>query len=342
MASKKIAKKIAKRTVEELAIWYREQHRELPWRTKKPDPYKVWISEVMLQQTTSQAVKSYYKSFLEKWPTVNKLSKTTIEEVYEKWQGLGYYSRARNALKTSKVIVEKYNSNFPNTMEELIKLPGIGKYTASAIASICFEEPVGVVDGNVLRVYNRLIGEKLEWWTSSFHKRTQVFSNELCGLKEKPSVVNQALMDLGATICTPKSPACMLCPFQKFCISKKKDLQLEIPIKKPKKEKEIWLYEIYKNPYTNNSLNVKIHANQPVLKLKPLPQGRFKKLPKKPKKYAFSHSITHHQIFIKFKNPPEVSFHQRSRKTSLKELIQTTPSSLIKKIWQSKDFHENM
>ena len=349
------SKKIAQKTVEQLVTWYESQYRDLPWRTKDPNPYKVWISEVMLQQTTSQAVKAYYKSFLEAWPRVDDLSRASQEEVYEKWQGLGYYSRARNILKASKIVVKDYDSKFPKSSKELLKLPGIGPYTASAIASICFEEPIGVVDGNVLRVFNRLIGEKTEWWTQSFHKKTGEFSNQLCRLGYKPSKVNQALMDLGATICTPKSPACMLCPIKENCVSRKKDIQLELPIKRPRKAKEIWLYEIYKNSFENKKqneisndgvLNVEVHENQPVLKSKPLPQGRFKKLTEKPKRFSFSHSITNHQIYVDFKNLPKKSSKslsdQRSRKITVKELVRTTPSSLIKKIWQSKDFHESM
>jgi A/G-specific adenine glycosylase len=336
------SKKIAIKTAQDLVSWYESQQRDLPWRSSKPDPYKVWISEVMLQQTTSQAVKAYYKSFLDKWPTVIDLSEASIEEVYEKWQGLGYYSRARNVLKTAKIVADEMGANFPDNAAALIKLPGIGSYTASAIASICFEEPIGVVDGNVLRVFNRLIGEKVEWWTPSFQKRTQVFSTELCSLGEKPSKINQALMDLGATICTPKSPACMLCPIQKVCTSKKDHTQLELPIQRPKKAKEIWLYEIYKKSPEGEVLHVEVHENQPVLKTKPLPKGRFKKLDKKPKSYAFTHSITHHQIYVDFKKAPKSLSNQRSRKITLNELVRTTPSSLIKKIWQSKGFHESI
>ena len=149
-----ISKKTESIIAKELTTWYREQSRDLPWRVENPDPYKVWISEVMLQQTTSQAVRSYYKSFLTKWPSLGDLSKATQEEVYETWQGLGYYSRARNILKTAKIVVQEYNSKFPKSAKELIRLPGIGSYTANAIASICYEEPIGVVDGNVLRVFN--------------------------------------------------------------------------------------------------------------------------------------------------------------------------------------------
>jgi len=332
----------ANKAVDKLVTWYEEQKRDLPWRTLKPEPYKVWISEIMLQQTTSQAVKAYYKKFLNTFPDVKTLSEATQEEVNENWQGLGYYSRARNILKTAKLIVNEYNKKFPNTSKELIKLPGIGPYTASAIASICFEEKIGVVDGNVLRVHNRLVGKKLDWWKPDFHKKTQEFSNSLCKLNHKASKVNQALMDLGATICTPKSPACLLCPLSSMCLSKENDLQNEIPTKKPKIDKEIWHYEVFKNSLKSENLYVAINSNQPVLKKNLLPIGSFKKLSKKPDTFSFVHSITNHQIYVSFKKRPNSLSDQRSRKISLKELNQTTPSSLIKKIWQADEFHGTM
>gem|GEM_PF-5140521 len=351
-----MTKKTHLELTKDLVFWYKDSNnRTLPWRSGSPDPYKVWISEIMLQQTTSQAVISYYQKFLSLWPTVKKLSLATQEEVNEAWQGLGYYSRARNILKCAKIIVSEYKSEFPKSSLELIKLPGIGPYTSSAIASICYEEQCGVVDGNVLRVYNRLIGESVEWWKPDFHKRTQTFSNTLCSFDQKPSEVNQALMDLGATICTPKSPTCLLCPLQQFCKSKKDDLQKTLPIKKQPKPKEIWLYEVYKNKSTlvdedlheNKKLKVCIHENQPFLKKNLLPLGRFTKLKKPPKMFSFKHSITNNSIFVDFleplkKNKPRKTSSDRSRIMTLKELGRVTPSSLIKKIWQSNEFHETI
>ncbi len=347
-----MTKKTHSELSKDLVSWYNEcSSRALPWRSDSPDPYKVWISEIMLQQTTSQAVISYYQKFISLWPNVKSLSKATQEEVNEAWQGLGYYSRARNILKCAKIIVSEYNSTFPKNSLELIKLPGIGPYTSSAIASICHEEQCGVVDGNVLRVYNRLLGESVEWWKPDFHKKTQVFSNTLCCFEKKPSEVNQALMDLGATVCTPKSPTCMLCPIQQFCMSKKKNLQKILPIKKQVKPKEIWLYEVYKNEGTqvdedlskNKSLEVCIHKNQPFLKKNLLPLGRFTKLKEPPKTFSFRHSITNNSIFVDFVKPlKNKKPTNRSRNMTLKELGRVTPSSLIKKIWQSHEFHETI
>jgi A/G-specific adenine glycosylase len=354
-------KKTYPKLTDALVSWYKDHNsRTLPWRTGTPDPYKVWISEIMLQQTTSQAVIGYYSKFIALWPNVEKLSLATQEEVNEAWQGLGYYSRARNILKCAKIIVSDYDSVFPKSSKELLKLPGIGPYTSSAIASICYEEKCGVVDGNVLRVFNRLLGETVEWWKPDFHKRTQAFSNALCALEHKPSEVNQALMDLGATACTPKSPTCMFCPIEKFCASKKENLQKTLPIKKQVKAKEIWLYEVYKNKSDttkvdrsnknlkdNQSLSVCIHKNQPFLKKNLLPKGRFTRLNKPPKNFSFKHSITHNSIFVDFVAPAtkQKSLKEsvdRSRIMTLKELGRVTPSSLIKKIWQSDEFHETI
>ena len=326
-----------------LSKWFFENHRSLPWRKKNPDPYKVWISEIMLQQTTSAAVKPYFAKFIKKWPTVNDLSQASTEEVYEYWQGLGYYSRARNILKASQFIMNDLKGVFPNTAAQLLSLPGIGPYTSAAIASICFDEPIGVVDGNVLRVYNRLIGEKKEWWKSEFFKETQSFSTTLCELGSSPSVINQALMDLGATICTPKSPTCLLCPVRKHCLSFKKGVQKELPLPKPKKTQENWIYTVFKTKKTSKKALCGILETQPVLKGKPLPLGVFKKSSAKPKDFAFKHTITHHNIYVHFKTKDlESTMVQRSENFTLEELSRITPSSLIKKIWQSPQFYESI
>lgn len=326
-----------------LSHWFSQNHRSLPWRRKNPDPYKVWISEIMLQQTTSSAVKPFFKKFIKKWPTVEALSQASIEEVYEYWQGLGYYSRARNILKASKFIMNDLDGEFPNAAQKLLSLPGVGPYTSAAIASICFKEPIGVVDGNVLRVYNRLIGEKKHWWKTEFFKETQSFSTSLCVIGPSPSTINQALMDLGATICTPKSPTCLLCPLKKHCHSFKKGVQKELPISRPKKAQENWVYTVFKTHSPSKKALCGVLETQPVLKGKPLPLGVFSKSYTKPKDYAFKHSITHHDIYVQFEaRLPNKGLVQRSENLTLEQLSRITPSSLVKKIWQSPQFYESI
>ncbi|MGH1467789.1 MAG: A/G-specific adenine glycosylase [Bdellovibrionales bacterium] len=323
-----------------LVKWFKADERDLPWRKSK-DPYLVWISEIMLQQTTTQVVRGYFKRFTEKWPTVSAVSKASQEEVNEYWAGLGYYSRARNILKAAQIVDSELNGVFPKTASELIKLPGIGPYTSRAISSICFSEKVGVVDGNVLRVHNRLLGKKINWWEKTFFTSTQEFSDSLCQIKP-PNIINPALMDLGSTVCTPKKVMCSLCPLTKNCVTFKKGLQGELPLPKPRKEKEFWQYSVYKNSLGQRSLYA-VNAekiNSPILKKNILPEGLFKKLNVKPKQYDFMHTITNHNIFIKFVDHPQTG--PKPQKIGKTRLKQETPSSMIEKIWQHPNFYENI
>ncbi len=324
-----------------LIKWFKSNKRNLPWRKPRQNPYLVWISEIMLQQTTTQAVRPYFIRFTEKWPSVSDLAKAKQEEVNEYWAGLGYYSRARNILKAAQIIDSNFNGKLPNTAEKLLTLPGIGPYTSRAISSICFNEKVGVVDGNVLRVYNRLLGQKLDWWKKSFFNSTQNFSDTLCQIAP-PKIINPALMDLGSTICTPKKVMCSLCPLTKVCETFKKRLQNKLPLPRPRKKKEFWQYSVYKNCLGSKALyaiNAK-DISSPILKKNILPLGSFKKLKKKPKKYDFMHTITNHNLFIKFINNPKPG--PRPQKTERIKLKRATPSSLIEKIWQHPNFYENI
>lgn len=201
--------------------WYDTHHRDLPWRLpprdlargERPDPYRVWLSEVMLQQTTVEAVKSYFGAFLGKWPTVEALAAAETEDVMKAWAGLGYYSRARN-LKACAVLVAKQGGRFPDAEEGLRALPGIGPYTAAAIAAIAFGRQAAVVDGNVERVVARLFSIATPLPLAKAEIRLHV---ERLTPKERPGDFAQAMMDLGATICTPKRPRCMLCPLREDC-----------------------------------------------------------------------------------------------------------------------------
>jgi A/G-specific adenine glycosylase len=192
--------------------WYDLHRRDLPWRASH-DPYRVWLSEIMLQQTRVAAVIEHYRDFLRRFPTVQKLAAAREASVLAAWSGLGYYRRARMMHAAAKVIVREHNGKFPETKDGLRTLPGIGRYTAAAIASIAFAEPVAVVDGNVERVLQRIAGQRLageELWTAA---------NSLLDAK-RPGDFNQAMMELGAVVCTPRAPACLMCPVIEFCATR--------------------------------------------------------------------------------------------------------------------------
>lgn len=207
--------------VGKLLAWYDAQHRDLPWRVPprdlargiRPDPYRVWLSEVMLQQTTVEAVKAYFRSFVEKWPTVAALAAAPSEDIMKAWAGLGYYSRARN-LKACADTIAATGGAFPDTEEGLRALPGIGAYTAAAIAAIAFDRPAAVVDGNVERVMARLFSIATPLPQAKVEIRARV---EQLVPQIRPGDFAQATMDLGATICTPRRPRCMLCPVREDC-----------------------------------------------------------------------------------------------------------------------------
>lgn len=192
-----------------LLAWYDANRRDLPWRRTR-DPYRIWVSEIMLQQTRVAAVLLHYAKFLQKFPTVDKLARASESAVLAQWSGLGYYRRARNLHGAARVIVDERGGSFPMSSEEWRTLPGIGRYTSAAIASIAFSEPVAVVDGNVERVLRRLLGGKggeLDSW-----KAAGVYLDP-----ERPGDFNQAMMELGATVCLPADPICTKCPVRKFC-----------------------------------------------------------------------------------------------------------------------------
>jgi len=212
-----------------LLAWYELHRRDLPWRASR-DPYRVWLSEIMLQQTRVAAVIEYYHEFLRRLPTVKKLAAAREASVLAAWSGLGYYRRARMLHAAAKVIVRENGGEFPVTAEELRALPGIGRYTAAAIASIAFDEPVAVVDGNVERVLQRVTGTRLageELW-----KVAGEFLD-----KSRPGDFNQAMMELGAVICTPRSPTCLTCPVIELCATRGETAAIAKPA--PQKKREI-------------------------------------------------------------------------------------------------------
>jgi A/G-specific adenine glycosylase len=216
-----------------LLTWYARHRRKLPWRVTAgvPDPYAVWLSEIMLQQTTVEAVKPYYRAFLARWPTVDSLAAAPVEAVMQAWAGLGYYARARNLHACAVAVAHRHGGFFPRSEAELLALPGIGPYTAAAIAAIAFGRRAVVIDGNVERVVARLfaIDDPLPAAKSRIRAAAEcVTPAEQCG------DFAQAMMDLGATICTPKRPACALCPLAEFCRARATAAPEAYPVKAPK------------------------------------------------------------------------------------------------------------
>lgn len=199
-----------------LLDWYTRNQRPLPWRKVKPNPYHVWLSEIMLQQTQVETVLPYYRKFLRAFPTVQRLAAAPVEEVLRLWSGLGYYSRARNLHQAARMVAQR--GGFPRTKEEWLKLPGIGEYTAGAIASIAFGEKVPVVDGNVIRVLTRLFALKGDPKKNPLKQKLWRLAASLVP-KARPGDFNQALMELGALVCLPKEPRCGVCPLRKDCLA---------------------------------------------------------------------------------------------------------------------------
>jgi A/G-specific adenine glycosylase len=219
-----------------LLAWYDRHRRILPWRARRgerPEPYRVWLSEIMLQQTTVKAVAPYYARFLSRWPDVETLAAASLEHVLREWAGLGYYARARNLHACAREVVEKHSGGFPRDEAELLTLPGIGAYTAAAIAAIAHDAPALPIDGNIERVVSRLFA--LEDELPAAKLRLRALADSLKPVSRFGDFA-QALMDLGATICTPKKPACSLCPWKDDCAAFRRSDQETFPRKAPKRE----------------------------------------------------------------------------------------------------------
>ncbi len=237
-----------------LIKWYKISHRNLPWRGIK-DPYKIWLSEIILQQTQVNQGLAYYIKFTENYPTVEDLAKASIDKVMKHWQGLGYYSRARNLHETAKNISNKYMGVFPKTYDKIRELKGIGDYTAAAIASIAYDLPHAVVDGNVYRVLSRVFGVKLPIDSGEGKKYFQNLANELLPKKEA-AIYNQAIMEFGALYCRPVNPDCENCIFNSKCVALAEQAVSELPFKSKKtKITDRWfnyvLFQYKNNIYIN-------------------------------------------------------------------------------------------
>lgn len=219
--------------------WYHQEKRNLPWRANT-NPYNIWISEIMLQQTRVDTVIGYYYRFMETFPTIKDLAEADEQKLLKVWEGLGYYSRARNLKVAAKQIMEEFDGNFPSIPEEINTLKGIGPYTTGAISSISFGLPEPAIDGNIMRVVSRLFEIEDDIAKASSRKTFDAATRQILS-HEQPGEMNQAFMDLGSSICTPTSPNCGECPIQKFCLAYKDNRQTDFPIKTKKiKPKDVY------------------------------------------------------------------------------------------------------
>lgn len=323
-----------------LVQWYLENKRDLPWRQSQ-DPYRIWISEVMLQQTTVQAVRPYFERFIKRFPSLNDLALSPLEDVIEHWSGLGYYSRARNLHKSA---LKLQQTGFPKSHVELLEYPGFGPYTSRAVSSLAFEEKVGVLDGNVIRILSRKYGLALKWWETAARQELQKISDCLARV-EKPSVVNQAMMDLGATICTPKSPTCFLCPWNKDCKAFENGKTTELPLSKPTVEFQNWIWKA--QLFTKKEQLALIqNSTAPFLKDQWVFPGEFKKTKLKPKKFDVNHSITKYNIYVIIDTKPTLqkvlganTDRKKIKWVARKDLKKINPSSLLQKVLLQRRDH---
>lgn len=326
--------------VAKLIPWYHEVRRALPWRINR-DPYRIWISEVMLQQTTVTAVIPYYQRFMERFPDLQSLATAKLEMVLENWAGLGYYSRARSLHASAQKLFEL--GKFPETFPELLKLPGFGPYTARAVSSLAFGEKVGAVDGNVIRVLSRVFDLDLEWWRPVDRKAIQsqvdLLANARVGKRPVDSSdVNQALMELGATICTPQSPTCMLCPWSRQCLARRHDTIGLRPKPKPRRATEIWAWNPAVQLRRDGRVLLVENNYAPFLKGHLIPPGTATRLKKKPKTFHYRGSVTHHEIYVTV-SPANAavrakknrSIESKSQWIAHDEIKSKIPSSLIRK-----------
>ena len=228
---------------EVLLPWYAANHRELPWRQDK-DPYHIWVSEIMLQQTRVEAVKGYYARFLDALPTVATLAECDDELLHKLWEGLGYYSRVRNLKKAAQQIMTTHNGQFPTDYADILALPGVGEYTTGAICSIAFNQPTPAVDGNVLRVISRISNDPTPIDQPAYKKSVQ---ERLAAIyPQQAGDFTQALMELGATICGPnRQPDCENCPCKAFCLGYQNKTANDLPVKSPKKQRKIEEYTVF-------------------------------------------------------------------------------------------------
>ncbi len=297
-----------------LSKWYHKNQRLLPFRETK-DPYRIWISEIMAQQTQINQLLPYYQRWMVLWPTIESLSLATLDEVNKAWEGLGYYRRATYILKTSQILVQKYNGLFPKTHAEILSLPGIGPYTAGAICSIAYEEPIAAVDGNVIRVLSRWLADEADFSKIANKRRLETIVEEFM-LYQQPSVINQALMELGALVCTFRNPVCTSCPLNNTCKAYQSNQVEKYPFQKPKKEKVVEHYRVFLH-IQDNQLLISNDDHDGLMKgLVRLPQIKEDLIPFKQarlisqNKHVFSHKIWQMDVYEVFEPIKKLPFTQ--------------------------------
>ena len=286
-----------------LLAWYARAKRDLPWR-RNPTPYRVWVSEIMLQQTTVAAAAPKYEAFLRRFPSIASLAESGEDEVLKHWAGLGYYSRARNLRRAAVSIASERGGEFPSAFDDVLALPGVGRYTAGAILSIAFGQPRPLVDGNVVRVFSRLFGLKGRAKDPGFIKRMWPLAERLMP-KTSPGDWNQALMELGATVCTPESPSCGACPVSRHCAAFAKGLQDKLPLPEAARKQVpvrwtcLWIEKGGKVLLWRRSDKERLLKN-----LWGLPEaGRLAVGPGRLLSTA-AHSITHHALTVELREAP--------------------------------------
>lgn len=310
-----------------LLKWYDTNRRPLPWRANR-DPYRIWISETMLQQTTTTAVIPFFERFTQRFPNLKSLATAKVEHVIEAWAGLGYYSRARNLHKAAQRIYAL--PEFPRSHLQLAELPGFGPYTSRSVSSLAFNESVGVVDGNVIRVLSRFYAADWDWWQGKTRTEIQRLA-DLWVHGVSSYEMNQALMELGRTICMPKQPACLLCPIRQSCKSIGTDKVQTLPKPKPKRAREFWVWEPWLKIVKGRVLLEK-NSTVPFLRDQWLLPGRARQVKARPKTFDYKHTITHHDIFVTVKEPvPRIIPSNQIQWVKLKEIRQYVPASLVQK-----------
>lgn len=343
-----------------LTQWYLQNKRDLPWRNTS-DPYKIWLSEIILQQTKVSQGLPYYNKFIAEFPKVTDLAEANEEKILKLWQGLGYYSRARNLHAASKMVIDNYGGIFPKTYNELIKLKGVGIYTASAIASFANNEVVAVLDGNVYRVLSRLFGIETPINGKQGEKEFLKLASRLIN-KEDPATYNQAIMEFGALACKPKKPNCMFCPFSTECVAfnTNKIADLPVKLKKTKVKKRYFNYFIIKH---NKLIAIQKRENKGIwqhLYEFPLIESE-KKLTETETEKAFSnlnlnytnfkklitlekpHKLSHQHIYTDFYLVEVEQFQKNNFKTiSLSEIDKYPVPVLISNFIESKVFKTTM
>lgn len=321
--------------VESLEKWFQQFARELPWRAKG-DPYQILLSEVMSQQTTMKAILPYFDRFIQHFPSVSALAEASLDDVLALWAGLGYPSRARNLHLTARQITKK---GFPKTYKGLLDLPGVGPYTAAALASMAFGEKVGVVDGNVIRVLSRFLDEPIEHWRPRGRQYLQTTMDNWIQNSSKPGAFNQAVMELGALVCTKHNPKCGACPVSTKCRGLKNDNLEALPLQKPRRKMEHWQWSVTLKKSKNQKYWVTpMPKEAPILKNQLVFDGALEQLESAPKDFFLKHTITHHHIYVQLKicQPVDQENISGGQWISREELLKKSPFSLLSKIMDAE------